>query len=146
MTHRKLTLRDSKMISSTIYGEIHPEGRFEVFSNNVIIPAMYSMEAAWWKCSTPPPTFVWPILNKMRYSPFQKQPVRMCSRPSLCSRPTNNPNNFSIKKVVDYYGVELKIIINYEDAIIELTKQTKKGFCDYYAFLVILCSSIYSIT
>ena len=41
-TLRKLTLRDSSMISSTVYGEIHPGGRFGVFSTNVIIPAMHS--------------------------------------------------------------------------------------------------------
>ncbi|MCR5709125.1 MAG: hypothetical protein K6G79_01440 [Bacteroidales bacterium] len=39
---RKLTLRDSAMISSTVYGEIHPSGRFGVFSTNIIIPAMHS--------------------------------------------------------------------------------------------------------
>lgn len=41
-TLRKLTLRDSSMISSTVYGEIHPGGRFGVFSTNIIIPAMHS--------------------------------------------------------------------------------------------------------
>lgn len=41
-TLRKLTLRDSTMISPTVYGELHPEGRFGVFSTNVIIPAMHS--------------------------------------------------------------------------------------------------------
>lgn len=41
-TLRKLTLRDSSMISPTVYGEIHPEGRFGVFSTNIIIPAMHS--------------------------------------------------------------------------------------------------------
>ena len=40
-TLRKLTLRDSTMISSTVYGEIHPAGRYGVFSTNVIIPAMH---------------------------------------------------------------------------------------------------------
>lgn len=39
---RKLELRDSAMISSTVYGEIHPGGRFGVFSTNIIIPAMHS--------------------------------------------------------------------------------------------------------
>ena len=38
---RKLNLRDSSMISSTVYGEIHPGGRFGVFSTNIIIPAMH---------------------------------------------------------------------------------------------------------
>ena len=41
-TLRKLTLRDSAMISPTVYGEIHPDGRFGVFSTNIIIPAMHS--------------------------------------------------------------------------------------------------------
>ncbi|MBR5076541.1 MAG: PD40 domain-containing protein [Bacteroidales bacterium] len=41
-TLRKLTLRDSTMISPTVYGEIHPDGRWGVFSTNVIIPAMHS--------------------------------------------------------------------------------------------------------
>lgn len=41
-TLRKLTLRSGSMISPTVYGEIHPEGRFGVFSTNVIIPAMHS--------------------------------------------------------------------------------------------------------
>ena len=41
-TLRKLTLRDSSMISSTVYGEIHPGGRFGIFSTNVIIPGMHS--------------------------------------------------------------------------------------------------------
>lgn len=38
---RKLTLRDSAMISPTVYGEIHPSGRWGVFSTNIIIPAMH---------------------------------------------------------------------------------------------------------
>ena len=41
-TLRKLTLKDSTMISPTVYGEIHPGGRWGVFSTNVIIPAMHS--------------------------------------------------------------------------------------------------------
>ena len=39
---RKLTLKNAEMISPTVYGEIHPEGRFGVFSTNKIIPAMHS--------------------------------------------------------------------------------------------------------
>lgn len=39
---RKLSLRDSSMISPTVYGEIHPAGRFGVFSTNIIIPGMHS--------------------------------------------------------------------------------------------------------
>lgn len=39
---RKLTLKDSSMISPTVYGEIHPAGRFGVFSTNIIIPGIHS--------------------------------------------------------------------------------------------------------
>lgn len=41
-TLRKLTLKNNAMISPTVYGEIHPDGRFGVFSTNIIIPAMHS--------------------------------------------------------------------------------------------------------
>ena len=53
-------------------------------------------------------------------------------------------DDLCIKKAADYYGVELKIVINYEDAINELTKQTKKGFCDYYAVWV-FCGPPYPV-
>ena len=39
---RKLTLRNDAMISPAVYGEIHPQGRFGVFSTNIIVPAMHS--------------------------------------------------------------------------------------------------------
>ena len=40
---RKLNLRNSDMISSTVYGELHPSGRFGVFSTNIILPGVHSM-------------------------------------------------------------------------------------------------------
>lgn len=40
---RKLTLNAEGMLSGTVYGEIHPSGRFGVFSTNIIIPAFHSM-------------------------------------------------------------------------------------------------------
>jgi hypothetical protein len=40
---RKLTLRAGGMISPTVYGELHPSGRFGVFSTNIIIPAFHTM-------------------------------------------------------------------------------------------------------
>lgn len=40
---RKLTLRAPGMISGTVYGELHPSGRFGVFSTNVIIPGLHSL-------------------------------------------------------------------------------------------------------
>jgi len=41
-TLRKLTLKTPEMISGTVYGEIHPSGRFGVFSTNIIIPGMHA--------------------------------------------------------------------------------------------------------
>ena len=40
-TLRKLSLHTAEL-GSTVYGEIHPNGRFGVFSTNTIIPAMHS--------------------------------------------------------------------------------------------------------
>ena len=49
-----------------------------------------------------------------------------------------------IKKTADYYGVELKVVLNHEDVISEIIKQTKPGFCDYYVIWV-FCVPPYSI-
>ena len=40
---RKLTLNAPGMLSSTVYGEIHPSGRFGVFSTNIILPSFHAM-------------------------------------------------------------------------------------------------------
>ncbi|MCQ2182024.1 MAG: hypothetical protein MJY89_01280 [Bacteroidales bacterium] len=40
---RKLTLNVDGMISGTVYGEVHPSGRYGVFSTNVVIPSFHSM-------------------------------------------------------------------------------------------------------
>lgn len=39
---RKLALRTDAMVSGTVYGELHPSGRYGVFSSNVIIPGFHS--------------------------------------------------------------------------------------------------------
>ncbi|MDO5442873.1 MAG: hypothetical protein Q4G10_04320 [Bacteroidia bacterium] len=39
---RKLTLNAEGMLSGTVYGEIHPSGRFGVFSTNVILPGLHT--------------------------------------------------------------------------------------------------------
>ena len=49
-----------------------------------------------------------------------------------------------IKTAVDHYGIELVVKQNYKDAIIELTKQTKPGYCDYYAVWV-MCGPPFEI-
>jgi hypothetical protein len=40
---RKLTLNADGMLSGTVYGEIHPSGRFGVFSTNIIIPGLHTV-------------------------------------------------------------------------------------------------------
>ncbi len=40
---RKLTLNTDGMLSGTVYGELHPSGRFGVFSTNIVIPSFHSM-------------------------------------------------------------------------------------------------------
>ena len=39
---RKLSLNTKDMISGTVYGEIHPSGRYGVFSSNIIIPGFHT--------------------------------------------------------------------------------------------------------
>lgn len=39
---RKLTLSTEDMISGTVYGELHPSGRYGVFSTNIILPGLHS--------------------------------------------------------------------------------------------------------
>ena len=43
---RKLALRADGMLSATVYGELHPEGRFGVFSTNIILPSFHSESVA----------------------------------------------------------------------------------------------------
>ena len=40
---RKLALKDSTMVSSTVYGDLHPSGRWGVFSTNVIMPSFHTL-------------------------------------------------------------------------------------------------------
>lgn len=40
---RKLNLKTDGMLSSTVYGEIHPSGRFGVFSTNIILPSLHTL-------------------------------------------------------------------------------------------------------
>ena len=39
---RKLALNSEKMVSGTVYGDIHPSGRYGVFSSNIIIPGFHT--------------------------------------------------------------------------------------------------------
>ena len=43
---RKLSLKTDGMLSATVYGELHPGGRFGVFSTNVILPSFHSEAVA----------------------------------------------------------------------------------------------------
>jgi hypothetical protein len=40
---RKLNLRADGMLSATVYGELHPSGRFGVFSTNIILPSFHTL-------------------------------------------------------------------------------------------------------
>ena len=40
---RKLSLKAENMVSGTVYGEIHPSGRYGVFSSNIIIPGFHTL-------------------------------------------------------------------------------------------------------
>ena len=43
---RKLALKTKDMLSATVYGELHPGGRFGVFSTNIILPSFHSEAVA----------------------------------------------------------------------------------------------------
>ena len=45
-----------------------------------------------------------------------------------------------IKDAADHFGVSIKAVTNYRDAITEIKRQTKPGFCDYYCVWVISTS------
>lgn len=50
---RKLALKNEQMISAAVYGDFHPDGRYGVFSSNVIIPT-FSADGKWiYYCSAP---------------------------------------------------------------------------------------------
>lgn len=40
---RKLSLKNDRMVSSAVYGDFHPSGRYGVFSSNIIIPAYHAL-------------------------------------------------------------------------------------------------------
>lgn len=40
---RKLNLRTDDMISGTVYGDLHPDGRWGIFSTNIIIPGFHTL-------------------------------------------------------------------------------------------------------
>ena len=48
----------------------------------------------------------------------------------------NEFNSKCIKNVVDYLGVSVKTVLNYEDAINEITKTDENGKCNYYTVWV----------
>ena len=52
---------------------------------------------------------------------------------------TNPQNNYCIASSVEYLGVETKTVLNYVDAINEITKKDNNGKCQYYTVWV-LCS------
>ena len=53
--------------------------------------------------------------------------------PRFLSEPESAGDNTYVKKAVEFFGIDIVVVQNYKDAVKELTKQTKKGYCDYYA-------------
>ena len=49
---------------------------------------------------------------------------------------TNESNARCIKNSVDYLGVKVKTVLNYEDAIKEITQKDENGKCNYYTVWV----------
>ena len=49
---------------------------------------------------------------------------------------TNEYNSKCISSIVDYLGVKVKTVLNYEDAIKEITDKDKNGKCNYYTVWV----------
>lgn len=41
-TLRKMTLKNDKMFAGTVYGDLHPAGRWGVFSTNIVIPSFHT--------------------------------------------------------------------------------------------------------
>ena len=50
---------------------------------------------------------------------------------------TNSSNSKCIADTVDYLGVKVKTVLNYVDAINEITKKDKNGKCNYYTVWVL---------
>ena len=51
-------------------------------------------------------------------------------------------DNLCLKYAADYYGVELKVVLNYEDAINEIA--SNKEYCEYYSVWV-MCGPPYEM-
>lgn len=49
---------------------------------------------------------------------------------------TNKSNSIYIAVVVEYLGVKVKTILNYVDAITEITNKEENWKCIYYKFLL----------
>ncbi|KAK8891276.1 hypothetical protein M9Y10_028484 [Tritrichomonas musculus] len=64
--------------------------------------------------------------------------------PKYIFQSSQPPRTECIKTAVDHYGIELKVVQDYDEAIKELTKQTLQGYCDYYAVWV-FCGPPYPV-
>ena len=57
----------------------------------------------------------------------------------------NEYNSKCIKNIVEYLGVKVKTVLNYEDAINEITKKDENGKCNYYTVWVMCGPDINSL-
>ncbi|KAK8850292.1 hypothetical protein M9Y10_018421 [Tritrichomonas musculus] len=77
------------------------------------------------------------ILIVMLYDSRQNLQEKASVAPRFLLEPENANENVCVKKAVEFFGINIVIVQNYEDAIKELTKQTVIGQCDYYATWVL---------
>ena len=75
-------------------------------------------------------------LNKKNESPYVS--------PKYITNPSNVNGKVCIQMAIEHFGIETKIVLDYESAINELLKQNEKGECEYYAVWV-FCGPQYPI-
>jgi len=102
-----------------------PEGTYSALYTKDILKTQKILIVMLWDCS----------LNQKEGRALDKQYIFTSPEPGRTE---------CIKSAVDHYGIELEVVQNYEDAIIRLLRQTKPGFCDYYATWII-CGPPYPV-
>jgi len=102
-----------------------PEGTYSALYTKDILKTQKILIVMLWDCS----------LNQKEGRALDKQYIFTSPEPGRTE---------CIKSAVDHYGIELEVVQNYEDAIDRLLRQTKPGFCDYYATWVI-CGPPYPV-
>ena len=102
------------------------EGKdLEIYSKNTLITQKILMVMLWSY-----------DLNKMEENPYV--------HPKYIDEVSKINGGVSIKTVIEHFGIENKIVVDYESAIQELLKKNENGECNYYA-VWIFCGPQYPI-